>query len=276
MNEMNHWGLNAKERDQLGWTDAIWDDIKTVVSAEAEAARKVRPALPPFGEPFSDPDNIFDYSIDDAAVISIPSRQRLVSAELSRPLQIRPDQHGNAGVAKALATRAAHQLGVAEDAALLLGAGARDFLRDLNVAEENLDQQSSRLIQENQDPIDRPILDSILEAIQNLRNRGEFGGYRAIVAPDLYRQAFQPQQNLLDAPIHQIRAELVEDGFHYSQAAPEGTGAVISLGGGTLYITVPVDPTVSWSGEVNRNIVLNIVERFRLLVNIEAAVEPLR
>ena len=53
-------------------------------------------------------------------------------------------------------------------------------------------------------------------------------------------------------------------------------GVVISFGGGTIYITVPVDPTVTWSGEVNRNIELNIVERFRLLVNIEAAVEPLR
>jgi hypothetical protein len=55
MNGTDHWGLNEEQRNQLGWTDAIWDDIKTVVSAEAEAARKVRPALPPFGEPFSDP-----------------------------------------------------------------------------------------------------------------------------------------------------------------------------------------------------------------------------
>ena len=138
MNGTNHWQLNEKQRNQLGWMDAIRSETKTVVfPAEAEVARKVRPALQLFAESFSVPDHIVDYSIHDAAVLSIPSRQRLISAELSRAFRIRPEQHFNAGVAKALATRAAHQLGVAEDAALLLGPGAMVFLQNhLNVAEE--------------------------------------------------------------------------------------------------------------------------------------------
>lgn len=43
----NRLGLNEEQREQLGWTD-IWDEIMAGVSAEADAARKVRPALPPF------------------------------------------------------------------------------------------------------------------------------------------------------------------------------------------------------------------------------------
>src|SRR5688572_18794213 len=107
---MNHWELNEEQRKQLGWTTNaavdtgemgnIYDRVKMAAGLEAAAARKVRPALPMFGEPVADPDTIFDYSIKSNRVLDIPSNQRLVSVELSRKFQIRPEHFGNAGVAQ--------------------------------------------------------------------------------------------------------------------------------------------------------------------------------
>lgn len=98
-------------------------------------------------------------------MLTIPSRQRLVSVKLSRAFQIRPEQHGNLGVAKALVARAAHQPGVAEDYVLLHGKNASDhFVEELasnhtdnklRITAENLDglDESDCLIEKDQESI---------------------------------------------------------------------------------------------------------------------------
>jgi hypothetical protein len=96
-----------------------------------------------------------------------------------------------------------------------------------------------------------------------------------IVAPDLYQEAFAPRQNTLDAPIYEIRPLLKEGGFLYSQAAPEKTGVIFSLGGHTLDIAVPVDVMVELTDEEKGVALLRVVEQFRLRENDCTAVEAL-
>jgi uncharacterized linocin/CFP29 family protein len=275
---MTHWELDSEQLRRTGWT-AIWNDIKNKVREEAGRLRKVRSLLPLFGDQTTDPDALFDYRtnpIDRARpMISIdPSRQRLVSAELRAEFRLAPEQYSDVGVAMALVSRAASRIGAAEDALLLHGEDAGPALAVLNVAHRNLDKQESRLFPAGLKPVNGPILDLIVNAIGALQMNGHYGGYGVIVAPNLYQQAFKAENARSDAPIHQIRPLLVEDGFRYSNAAPPGTGVVVSLGGDVINVAAPRDASCGFIREDN-GAILCVAERIRLLVNDPTAIAPL-
>lgn len=275
---MNHWELDSEQLRRTGWT-AIWNDVKNKIRDEAGRLRRVRSLLPLFGDQTTDPDAIVDYrtnQIDGARpVISIdPSRQRLVSAELRAEFRLALEQYGDAGVAMALVSRAASRIGTAEDALLLHGDDAGPALATLNVAHRNLDKQDSRLFPSGVKPVNGHILDFIVNAIGTLQTNGHYGGYAAIVAPNLYQQAFKAENARSDAPIHQIRPLLIEDGFRYSNAAAPGTGVVLSVGGDVINVAAPRDTYCGFVREDN-GAILCVAERIRLLVNDPTAIAPL-
>jgi uncharacterized linocin/CFP29 family protein len=125
------------------------------------------------------------------------------------------------------------------------------------------------------------ILDILLKGIERLRNSGHFGEYCAVVAPDLYKAAFAPRSSLgtdwdaqREAPIYQIRPLLREGGFGYSRMLMPGTGVIFSLGGGALTLAVPREAHVQFVS-MDRDIILSVQERFRLLINRPDAIVPL-
>jgi uncharacterized linocin/CFP29 family protein len=272
------WELNEGQLARLGWTDFYWTSIRPVAHEEATSARKVRPAIPLFGQsndPNAHPNTVHDYRLNVGPPLNVPDRQPLVSAEIRCPFRISSEQKGDERVAQALVRAAAHRVGRGEDAVEVLGRDASSALQSLKLTSQNLAQQTSRLIGPRQAAVGQPILNSIIKAMQALQTRGYFGDYWAIVAPDLYREAFQPQTGPLDAPIHAIRPLLSEEGFRYSPAVPPTKGVLMSIGGGTVHITVPRDVHVRWAEE-GRDITLEVATYFRLLIIDDGALEPLQ
>jgi hypothetical protein len=268
------WELSEDQLNRLGWT-SFYNACKQIIDYEYATAFKWRTSLP-YLEAGNDPDNIFDHRFEsESDIITIPSQHRLVSAEVRSDFKVLTAQTGDPGVAQALTTRAARRVALGAELVCLFGRDAETELDKQGIKHDNIDEQESRLTEPGQGPVDASILDSVLRAIEELQTRGHFGDYCAVVAPDLYRQAFQPIQSTQDAPIHQIRPLLAESGFNLSRALDTGVGVVFSRGGGTIYLTCPRPPHIVWVQE-ERDFVLGILERFRLLVNDPSAVEPLR
>jgi len=261
--------------NNFNWSQDRWQGINKVVHDESAKIR-LRDVFPLWGNSGGYVDSAVGHEVTltPGQPLKIKAGQNLVPVELSVEFQLSPEQFHDEQVAEALATRAAYILALAEDAVLLQGNSSRRFLTSLNVVERNLDEQHG-LFNENQPQVERPILESILEGIKRLRTRNHHGEYCVIVSPDLYQEAFAPRQNTLDAPIYEIRPLLREGGFLYSQAAPEKTGVIFSLGGHTLDIAVPVDVMVELTDEEKGVALLRVVEQFRLRENDRTAVEAL-
>jgi uncharacterized linocin/CFP29 family protein len=260
--------------NKFNWTQERWDRVNTVVHDEATKIRTARRVLTLFGSSDGYVDNVVGHEVTSGSPLSIRPGQTLVPVELSVDFQLSPEQFDDEQTAIALVTRASYILALAEDAVILQGVRANETLKKFNVSERNLNLQAG-LFQPNQGQVQSLILDSILEGIKQLRTNNHHGEYCVIVSPDLYKNAFAPRHNTLDAPIYEIRPLLREGGFLYSQAAPENTGVIFSLGGHTIDLTVPVDAMVELTDEEKGLAFLRVVEQFRLRVNDASAAAPL-
>jgi uncharacterized linocin/CFP29 family protein len=276
MNNGSNWAMTAQQRSALGWTDEIWTDIDNAVTAELKRARTLRSAFPLFGDHDTNPDAIVDYTVTPGSPSLInPSLPRLLAVELSKQFTIFKDQQwGDAGVAIALAVNTAHDVAKAEEAVFELGSDAEPNLRALNVQERNLHFQSSRLSAPDAPQVRDSVLESILDGMAQLQARGHEGDYLFIGAPDVYARAFRIPVGRADADIVSILPLLSKDGFRYSQGAPRGTATLASLGGGTIYVSIPCDTTIGFVKE-DRDFVLEVKERARLLINDVTAVQQL-
>jgi len=354
--------------DMLGWRSA-WFDLIASLQEEARRMRRVRPLLPSLDAEGLDPDAIADLTVDvpqnqdnvkaKATPISIPARQRLVSAEIGCEFQLTNEQVANFQIVKQLVTKAAQQVALAEDALLLIGDQilqdvdtepidhTRRSFRKLSIEHRNLDQQTDRLLRQqllraardelnaNLNTTERDnlpewlkafvisgnnftgeledilhgkyletdgraeklldaergspaepcfgygtvdpgtILDSILQGISDLQERGHYGEYCVLVDPRLYQAAYTPKPNdITSAPIYQIMPRLREGGFGYSLMMPPKTGIVWSLGGNALGVAVPREPHLVFIRK-DRDVILSVQERVRLIVNEPRAVAQL-
>ncbi|HSH81376.1 MAG TPA: family 1 encapsulin nanocompartment shell protein [Herpetosiphonaceae bacterium] len=268
------------DRNSLNWGTDSRQRINSMVHDEAARIRVARRVLPLFGNSNGYVDSIIGHAVNviaaaapNPATLAIAAGQNLVPVDIWVEFLLRPEQFNDELVVAALATRAAYQLALAEDAAVLLGPNAN--LGRFDASDRNLAQQPA-LFQPGQAAIGQPILQSILAGIAALRANNHHGPYCAIVAPDLYQQAFAPRRRIVDAPIHEIRPLLRDDdGFQYSAAAPAGTGIIMSLGGHTIDMAVPVDAMVEPINDERGATRLRVVEQIRLRVNDPAAVVPL-
>lgn len=256
----------ANGKNNFNWSPDRWKRINTVVHDEASKIRIARRVLPLFGDSNGFKDSVVGHQVSDGPLLSIRAGQTLVPVEVSMNFQLAPEQVDDEQTAMALAIRASYLLTLAEDAVVLHGHRARDFLTQMHVSARNLDQQTG-LLGEHQQSVDQPILESVLEGIKRLRDRNHHGEYCVIVSPDLYQEAFKPRTNTLDAPIYEIRPLFKDNGFLYSPAAQEKTGVIFSSGGHTIDITVPVNATVELTDEEQGMAFLRVVAQFRLRVN---------
>jgi uncharacterized linocin/CFP29 family protein len=283
-------------RNTFGWNDEIRKRINTVIHDEAVRARIVRRVLPLFGNWTGFVDRVPGHQLNTPAAgpLSLRGNQSLVPVEVSVDFRLAPEEFSDEQAAIALATRAAHDLALAEDRIVLLGADAAPL--GGNVGERNLNEQTglfrsammaaahlagvaapATAAPVPELPANTTILDGILIAITRLRERNHHGGYAAIVSPDLHLEAFQTPRGRNaargrnEAFIHEIRPLLREGAFQYSSAATGRMGVVFSLGGHTLDMAVPVDASVELVNE-ERGALLRVVEQFRLRINDPTAV----
>lgn len=278
--------------NRLNWTEARWTTINNVIHEEAALLRKARRddgaslqgsgrVFTLFGEQNGFVTDVAGYKIDTVKPgkpLSMSAGQNLVPAKIWVNFQLSPEQFNNKdeNIAMALSTKAAYLVALAEDYVLLHGAAAADFLDKLNVSyDESTLKLQVGLFSQAQKQVHKPVLDSIIDGIRQLRDRNHHGEYCAIVSPDLYQEAFAPRHNTLDAPIYEIRPLLKKSGFMYSPAAPPKTGVVFSLGGRTIDLAVPVDARAELDDEEKGVAILRVVEQLRLRMNDETAVVSL-
>lgn len=249
----------------FNWNDDRWD---TLIKGVTKKYRVVRRVLPLFGDSgrYVETVPINTFAAPRPGALASQPGQPLVPVEISIELDLSAAQFDDYQVTLGLVTRAATLLARAEDEVLVRGAQAN--LTNLGVLAQNLGAQDPALMTNLPPaPIRQPILDSILAGITTLQTNNHHGEYCVIVAPDLYQEAFRPGAAAADAPIHQIRPRLrQEHGFLYTPALPPGHGVIMSLGGHTLDIAVPMDATLEFVEEQRGRATLRVFEQFRLRV----------
>jgi uncharacterized linocin/CFP29 family protein len=263
-------------RNNFGWNDEIRRRINTIIHDEAARARIARRVLPLFGHATGFVDRVPGHQLNalGAGPLSLQGNQSLVPVEISVDFRLAPEEFNDEQATIALATRAAHQLALAEDQIVLFGAHAA-LAR--NVHQRNLGEQKGLYGRPDlpELPEDINVLDGMLAAIAVLRGTHHYGEYGAIVSPRLHQEAFQTTGNRREAFIHEIRPLLPDGAFHYSSAFNGRRGVVFSLGGHTLDMAVPVDASVELVNE-ERGALLRVVEQFRLRINDPTAVGALQ
>ena len=274
--------------NNFSWNLERWKDINQLVyeAAKAPETRKIRPHLKLYGKQGGEYiQMVTGHQIRIASAdargrsagsaLSIDSGQRLTPTKISCDFLLHQEQfHEDDAAANVLATEAAYRVAAAEEAIILLGRSAGDFLKNLNVDADHLEEQTG-LFAKDQKDIGATVLESVLQGIRDLQANGRFGNYVAIVSLDLYKEAMKPRQNPFDAQIYEIRPLLVENGFLYSQAAPGRTGVIFSTSGDSLKISLPVDLKVEFVEE-RKDVTLQVVEQMRLLIDVPEAVVPLK
>jgi len=261
------------------------ESVNNRVHDAAGEVRVVRPLLKLYGKQGAYTTNIVGHPIrgnhhdkDKGSPLSIPTNQFLTPVILSCDITLQQEQFTDVDALNILAVEAAYRVAVAEDAVVLLGKGARDFIDKLGVKAdaEQLAAQTG-LLPSNTLPLkaDRSILDSIVGGIADLEKAGRVGRYAVVVSLDLYQEAMKPRTNAMDAPIYEIRPLLVDGGFRHSQVLTGRTGVILSLNGDGVKISVPVDTSVEFVEE-KKDVFLQVVEQIRLVVDVAEAVAALR
>jgi len=272
--------MNTSEKN-FYWTDEHESRLNAVAHDQAQplrVGRRVLKLVGPQGDRYVDA--VLGHRVDRNQSLSIQPNQQLRPLQISRHFQLFHEQGNKDGSLDTLVQFAAADLALAEDAVVLLGADAGPFLKKLYVELDNppdLEKQEG-LFDKDQKEVAKPILDSILEGIEQLQQRGQFGDYFVIVSPALYREAYTNRQNPVDAPIYQITPLLREkDGFLFSEAAEGKRGVICSGSRGTINLAVPVDLHVeNLPPDEKGQPQLRAAQQFRLVIDDRDAREALK
>jgi len=281
------WGLSEEHLDRLGWK-ADRGMLEQLIYDEYLSAFGWRNLFPLLATG-DNPDSIVDYRFQRPAAAAagqatvIGAQPPLVTAEVSSDFIVRFDQRGDLGIARILVTQAPRELGLGAEFLIPYADKAENEVKNRGIATNvrfgNLYQldASSRLVKQIKPkvPVEQPILDSIVQAIATAQGDGQFGPYFVVVGRTLYQQAYAPRGGAFDAPIYEIRPLLAENGFHVSNALPPDQGVLVSRGGASIFLACPRPAHLAWVDE-QRDFVLRLLERSRLLVNDARAVVQLK
>lgn len=222
--------------------------MTAVAQGQAAKLRVARKVLQPvIGQGYAD--SIPGHVVLKGATMSVRPNQHLQPLQMSRRFFLHREQVNDSATANSLIRFAAADIAQAEDAVILLGAEAGPLLRKLHIKLDNAEELKVQegLFKAKQAAVAQPILNSIVEGIKTLRERGQAGDYYVIVSPDLYEEAHINRVTPLDAPIYQIQPLLASQGFLFSEAAPHKTGVIFSLARDTISLVVPMDTFVDTS-----------------------------
>ena len=263
----------------LKWGQDLADQISPQIKGEVGTILKEHPLIPIVPGKSNYQDVVQSFRVTPGPPQSIKPSSKLAPVKISLEFQLAQQQFDDVVLAGRLALRPAADLAFAVETIILHGARADETFqkRHLVVKDENntLDEQEG-LFQAVPQPIEaqRSIVDSILDGIQTLRGNLQHGPYCVVVSPDLHREAMEPLGDSGMTRIAPILPQLRDDGFRFSEAAPERTGVIFSLGGGAVDLPIPWDAHVECR-TVEGDATFVIVEQFRLRINDPRAVVPL-
>jgi uncharacterized linocin/CFP29 family protein len=258
----------ANGNNKCKWAPERWQRINTLVHDEAARIRIARRVLTLFGNSNGYVDTIVGHQVSAETPLSILAGQSLVPVELAVDFQLFPEQFNDEQTAMALATRAAYLVALAEDAVVLGGSGAKDFLDQLHVTHRNLDRQTG-LFGTSQVPVgDTSILESILEGIKDLRTKNHHGEYCAIVSPDLYQRKLSNPGRVrsMHPSMRSVRCSRKEA----SSIAPRlrrGPASSSPWAATPIDMAIPLDAVVEPTDEEKGKAFFRVVEQFTLRVN---------
>jgi hypothetical protein len=222
-------------------------------------------------------DVVPSYRISPGPPLGIRASVRLAPIKISCEFVIAQQQFDDELLASRLALRPASFLAYAEDTILLHGSRAAPDLAAMNVKDENdtLAQQEGLLVNP---PVALPaatlVTDSIRAALERLQRNQQHGPYCVVLSPDLHRDALTPFGTSTTPKIAPLLPQFRDQGFRFSEALPDRTGVVFSLGGSALDLAILWDAHVECR-KVEGDATFVVVEQFRLRINDPRAVEPL-
>jgi uncharacterized linocin/CFP29 family protein len=265
----------------LGWGKGLADKISTDPQFKTQIGRiRMDPPLIPIVPGKSSYEStVQSFKLAPGNPLRIQPSNTLAPVKISLPFVLAQQQFDDQVLAGRLPLRPASDLAFAEDAILLHGSSAVDIFKKLNFdigdEDKTLDQQEG-LFKEPPKPIakEKSIVDSILEGLQKLQSNQQHGPYCVILSPDLHREAMTPIGDSGMARIAPILPQLREGGVRFSEAAPERTGVIFSLGGAAVDMPIPWDAHVECR-KVEGDATFVVVEQFRLRINDPRAVATL-
>ena len=272
------------------WDQGRWDSINQLVHDASKEMRLIRPLLKLYWKQGDYVGSIPGHRLNRGQPLSIDSYQNLRPVKIACEFKLSQEQFYDEDAVNTLAIEAAYRVAQAEDAVILLGAGARLVLNRLNVTVDEVQLQDQTQLfptrfpdllpppppPPNAIPDERTILAHVVQGIRDLQQQGRYGKYAAIVGLGLYEQSMRPRGGRsFSAEIYEIRMLLVDNGYVYCPSAPERAGLIFALNGDGIKIAVPVDARVEFVDE-KKDVTLQVVEQIRLLVDVPGAVVALR
>ncbi|OAI10633.1 hypothetical protein A1507_21570 [Methylomonas koyamae] len=209
--------------------------------------------------------------------VSIDKDQNLTPAILTCDVKIEQEQFGDLAAYDRAVKEAAYQIAKAEDALLLLGnllEAKNNLLGPVKV--KHLKTQDG-LLSKIPEPLKpgQSVADSIRQGFRKLIKNGRKGSFVAIVSEELYSQATADRENRSNTEYSEFNKVIIQEGgFHYSEALEGRTGVIMSLSGESISVAVPLDIKVEIL-KVEGDAYLQVVEKIRLVIDIEEAVVPL-
>jgi uncharacterized linocin/CFP29 family protein len=252
------------------------DNLNQLIWKTSADARMMRPLLKLYGKQGLTT-NIIGHQVNSGPPLTVSTTQNLSPTTLSCDFKLDQTQYSDEDALHSAVAEAAYRVAAAEDAVILLGKDAEDFLGALGVTATNLSLQVGLL--PSSQTVEQGILDSIIQGITDLGTKAKnrrLRNYVAVVSLDLYAEAFRNQETPSDAPIYEIRPLLMQDGFQYSQALPPKTGLLFSASGDPIKIAVPMDATVEADPELSGSVTLRVTQQIRLVVDVPEAVVALK
>lgn len=265
----------------LAWGQGLADKISNDPQFKAQPGqiRTDPPLIPIVPGKSSYEGTIQSFKLEPGNTYRIKASGMLAPVKISLPFALAQQQFGDEVLAGRLTLRPTSDLAFAEDVILLHGNRAGAILKTFGLEigdEDNTLGQQEGLFKEQPKPIakDKSVVDSILEGLQKLRSARQHGPYCVILSPDLHREAMTPIGDSGQARIEPILPQLRKDGVRFSEAAPDRTGVIFSLGGAAVDLPIPWDAHVECR-EVKGEATFVVVEQFCLRINDPRAVATL-
>ena len=264
----------------LAWGQGLADKMSKDPQFKTQIGRlRVDPPLIPIVPGKSSYEStVQSYKLAPGKPLRIQPSNTLAPVKISLSFVLAQQQFGDEVLAGRLPLRPASDLAFAEDVILLHGSRAGEIFKklDLEIIDEDktLDQQEGLFKEIIPIAKEKSVVDIILEGLQKLQSSQQHGPYCVILSPDLHREAMTPLGDSGLARIAPILPQLREGGLRFSEAAPERTGVIFSLGGAALDLPIPWDAHVECR-KVEGDATFVVVEQFRLRINDPRAIATL-
>jgi uncharacterized linocin/CFP29 family protein len=221
-------------------------DAKPIVAAEEKAAAEGKAA--------------------DARQIAADAEQKAADAR-----QIAADAEQKAADARQIAADARQIAADAEQIAADAKQKAADAKQKVDAAKQTVDDAAKGIMRVSLKTYEEknrpsPIVDTVVEAIQRLEGRGQFGPFAVVLGNDLFSDATTPSGSLV-LPTDRLAEFLGGQKVLRSSVLPPDRGVVVALGGQPIELVLANDIDVKFlQVTLEPRYVLRVFERFVLRI----------